>query len=1224
MSKSELIRGAGGGGKSGGGSGRVAKEAKDSLRSRQYARVLDLVSEGEIEGLVNGLQSVYLDDTPIKNPDGTFNFDGVSFAYRPGTQSQSHIPDIPLVESEQNVGVEVKNDTPIVRSITDSNIDSARVTLSVPRLSKQDTTNGDIKGTSVRIAIDLQTDGGGYVTQIIGSDAVNLSSSGDEATSGSNDLVSASLEITWSGLASNQFSNYNFFGGGPFKGVYQTFNYRVDYRAVGATTWIPLQSGAFSGTSYQLQTTNPSGFGTSYTTMAPTGNSTILFQPETVDAYEFRVVKLSGSGSATIDGSGDGPVEYDDISGKTSSKYQRSYRINLPGDGPWDIRVRRITADSTSQSLQNQTFWDSFTEIIDQKMSYPNSAIMSLSVDAERFSSIPVRGYEINGVKVQIPSNYDPISREYDGTWDGTFVTAWSDNPAWIFYDIITNSRYGAGEFIDASLVDKWALYSISQYCDELVPDGEGGEEPRFRCNVYLQKREDAYRVIESLASVFNAVSFWSSGSIFAVQDSPKDPVALFNPSNIIDGQFNYSGSSAKTRSTVAIVAWNDPQDRYRQSVEYVEDRDGILRYGVKEKAVTAIGCTSRGQAHRFGRALLFSERMETETVTFSCGLDGLSILPGEIIQTSDPSRAGKRHGGRIVSATTSEIEIDNPVTIESGVTYTLWCVMPDGSVESQVLSNSTGETSTLTASSAFSSAPQDWSVWVLGASDLNLESWRVLSITETEKATAEITALEYRSDKYDAIENNLNLQPRITSSLNASTQDAVTNLIIEEQLYLINAATVGTSLSVSWTGNATFYEVSWRPLDGNFVSFTTSETAADIQPVTAGEYQVRVTAVNAVGVRSPANTKTIEVFGLSVPPADVSNFTIEAISGNAHLSFDASEDLDVIVGGYLRMRHSKATSGANWKAAVDIGPKVPGSATNAVLPLLSGTYLAKWVDSSGNESESAVLISTTAPNAINFNLISTLTEDSDFLGTKEDVVITDFGGEDALTLEGTGTIDEFTDPIDTWAPIDTYGGIATLGYYYFDNDIDLGLSLTSRLSAEIVASSYRQLELFDDWPDIDTIEVIDGGIDGDASTSASTATLQLRTTDDDPTGSPTWSDWADFRVTDYTARAYEFRVKLETQNEFISVAVTELAVTVDMPDRVYSEEDLTATVSGYSVTYPTEFYVSPALGISAQGMATGDYYEITNKDKTGFDILFKNSGGTAIERTFDYIARAY
>jgi predicted phage tail protein len=607
-----------GGGKGGGGEGRTPVESPDSLRSIQYANIIDLVSEGEIDGLVDGSKSIYLDDTPLQNADGTFNFSGVTVQTRNGTQSQTYIPGFAAAEAENAVGIEVTQASPVVRSITNSNNTAARVTLSVPTLTQQSTETGDITGSSVEIAIDIQTDGGGWVAQplrkIYQATLLAITESGAVSTVASNLFT---VDVKWIGQSIQ---------------APQTLTFQLQYRIVGDIGWTVSQSHTFSGGS--STTTGFNIIGPALTVYANNVKTFNLTLPE--ETYEFRVVKTNGSvvgtgsfgqpitrvgteygGTVSITGgSVYAPAYTDVISGKTTSKYQRAYRIPLPVGDNWDIRVRRITADSVSSLLNNKTFWDSFTEIIDAKLTYANSAIIATQIDAKQFSRIPVRGFEIRGIKCQIPSNYDPLTRIYTGTWDGTFTTTWTNNPAWVWYDIVTNTRYGVGELISEEMVDKWTLYSIGQYCDEMVEDGFGGFEPRFTCNLYLQTREQAYQVVMNIASIFRAMTYWAASTIYVSQDAPQSATQIFSPANVIDGMFNYSGSSGKVRHTVALITWNDPQDNYLPRVEYVADDDAINRYGIIQTNLVAIGCTSRGQANRMGRWLLYSEQNETETIS--------------------------------------------------------------------------------------------------------------------------------------------------------------------------------------------------------------------------------------------------------------------------------------------------------------------------------------------------------------------------------------------------------------------------------------------------------------------------------------------------------------------------------------------------------------------------------------------------------------------------------
>lgn len=1069
-----VIRGAGGGGKDGGGGGsaRTPVESPDNLSSRQYARVIDAVSEGEIEGLVDGLKSVFLNDTPVQNSDGSYNFTGVVLMSQPGTQAQTYIPSFPAVEAETLVSAEITAAAPVVRSISNANANAVRVTVSVPRLTLQDSSTGDITGTSVDFAIDVQANGGGYVQML-------------------------------------------------------------------ANT----------------------------------------------------------------------------ISGKTTSRYQRSYRIELSGAGPWDIRLRRITADSATSNLSNQTWWDSYTEVIDAKLAYPNTALVALAVDAEQFRAIPRRGYEVKGLKVRIPSNYNPATRAYTGAWNGTFSIAWTDNPAWCFYDLLTNERYGLGAFIAAAQVDKWTLYTIAQYCDELVDNGFGAQEPRFTCNLYLQTREEAYKVINAFASIFRGLVYWAGGAITAVQDAPGSPVALFTTANVIDGQFNYSGSSVKARHTVALVAWNDPDDRYRQKIEYVEDVDGIALYGVIQTEVVAVGCSSRGQAHRMGRWMLYTERMETETVTFRTGLEGLSCAPGEIIQTSDPVRAGIRLGGRIVTATTTSLTLDATVAIEAGKTYTLWATLPDGSVESRAVTTGIGSTAVLAVSPAFTAAPQDYAMWVLAASDVSPETWRVISIAEVEGTQAEITALAYNGSKYAAVEQNLVLEPLQISTLR-TTPATPTDLVLSESLYLITPVVVGTRITASWKGAAQYYELQYRRAGTNWTMVSTSSSSIDIQPIVPGVYEFLLVAVSAIGLRSVATTASATVYGLTATPQNVAGFALSAIGGMAHLTWTPATDLDVIVGGHLRIRYTSDTVSPVWSSAVDIGPQIPGNASSTTLPLLAGTYLAKWVDSSGNTSAAIVGIVTDAANVLAMpNLVEQRIEHPSFGGAKTGVILDDGG----LVLDSALTIDEMTGNIDTWPRLSALGGITASGTYLFASGIDLGSVQTSRLTAALLSQGFDALDRIDERQNVDSWPSVDGTIVADVG-----CTIWVRTTPDNPAGTPTWSAWVPLVVGDYSARAFQFKAMLETRYQNHNLRVTQLQVTVDMPDRTESADDIASGAGTKSITYALPFMAAPSLGITAQDMATGDYYSIANKSVNGFDITFKNAAGSAVSRTFDWIAKGY
>jgi predicted phage tail protein len=536
--------------------------------------------------------------------------------------------------------------------------------------------------------------------------------------------------------------------------------------------------------------------------------------------------------------------------GKCMSRYQRTYRLPLTGTAPWEIRITRLTADAPDSALNNTTFWDSFTECVDVKLNYTNTAAVMLTTDAENFQAVPTRGYDIKGLRIRIPTNYDPLTRIYSGAWDGSFKIAWSDNPAWCFFDMLSNERYGLGGYLDIDQIDKWSLYQIGRYCDELVPDGFGGTESRFTCNLYMQTREDAYKVINAMASIFRGMAFWTNGQIMASQDAPRDPVALFSAANAIDGLFTYQGADRRARHTVALISWNDPDDMYRQKIEYVQDDDAVVRWGVIETEVLAVGCTSRGQAHRIGKWILFTEQNESEVVTFRAGMDAALVMPGDVISIQDSVRSGKRFGGRIMSGTTSSLTIDAPVSIEAGQTYEVSIVMPSGGIETRALVNAVGSTSVLNLSAPLSTLPGAAAIWVVSASNLVPEQWRILSVAEAEPTIVEIAAVYYHPGKYVSVEQDLDLELIPTSTL-PKRPGIVTNLVAHTELYKVNDGSYSTRVSVSWTASehSSSYIVAWKRDSENYKSQESLVPNFDIDNVSTGTYTIKITPKNSLGI---------------------------------------------------------------------------------------------------------------------------------------------------------------------------------------------------------------------------------------------------------------------------------------------------------------------------------------------------------------------------------------
>lgn len=840
----QTIRGSGGGGGGKGGSaGRQAKEDPDSLRSKQYATVVDVLSEGEIGGLVNGLRSVFLNDTPLQNSDGTFNFQEVDYFLSNGGPSLPTVGGKPGyfesggVRATTNVQVEATNAVSVTRTISNPEVDWVEVTIGVPRLTRQNKDNGDVSGGSVSLAIDVQAAGGGFAAQTISNRW-----SGDVSDQG------AGIYRTVSGAATGiaLFLQLHFtaaYGDRPYSFV-------VEYRAVGAGSWTELSNFSRSGS-----VTNP----------------TLRYEAAGMaqGQYEIRLRNLGVNVPLVDRALALGGTNYDVIQGKAGSRYQRTYRIPLVGNAPWDIRVRRISPDATDSSVSDETYWDSYTECVDVKLNYAYTAAMMLNIDAENFQSIPTRGYEIYGLLVRVPSNYDPVARSYTGSWDGTFKIEWTDNPAWCFYDLLSATRYGLGDYIEQDQIDKWSLYEIGRYCDELVPDGFGGTEPRFTCNLYMQTREDAFRVIQSMASIFRGMAFWAGGQIVASQDAPKDPAGLFNAANAIEGMFTYQGADHRARHTVALVSWNDPRDMYRQKIEYVQDDSAVLRWGVVETEILAVGCTSRGQAHRAGKWLLYTEQNESETVAFKAGMDSTRVAPGDVILIQDSVRSGKRLGGRCRAGTTANsLAIDAPITIEAGMSYQASVMLSVGQVETRDLTNSAGSTSVLALSTPLTGTPVEDAIWVVTASNQVPEKWRVLAVAESDDPTiVAISAIYHDPGKYAFVEQDVALEYIPTSTIPVRPGQ-VTAVVAETELFQLNDGATSSRIAINWKTPATAvsFIVAWRRDDENYKTGETVSASFDIDNVVAGTYTIKITPKNAIGVAGDTVTigHVVEASGVS------------------------------------------------------------------------------------------------------------------------------------------------------------------------------------------------------------------------------------------------------------------------------------------------------------------------------------------------------------------------
>ncbi|EIH2151923.1 DUF1983 domain-containing protein, partial [Escherichia coli] len=760
-----LIAGSGGK-KSSKSSSRTPVEADDTVNSRAMASILDLLGEGVIGGLVNGARSIFVDDLPIVNEDGSSNFSGISWDFRDGSQDQTPMSGFDFVETPKSINIQLKKSHYVTVSIDNDEADRVRVIMKFPSLRRIDQKTGDTNGTTVE---------------------------------------------------------------------------------------------------YKFQISN--------------GDSTFV---DVVAEGEKNVgIKLTA---------------------KKTGAYYRSYELKLPKPGrAYSVRVVRITDDNSGQYLYNDTWVDSIGEIVDTPMNYPNSVLVGLKVNSEQFGgSMPSRSYLVRGLKIRVPSNYNEASNTYDGVWDGSFKLLSSSNPAWILFDLLTNSRYGLGQYVSESMIDLGQLYQIGRYCDEEVDDGFGGKEKRFAINTQITSRQDAYRLIQDIAGAFRGMVFWAGGMVNIMQDSPSDPVMMFTNSNVKDGLFTYKGSARKDRPSVALVTYNNKEDGYKQNIEYVEDQDAMRRYGERKTEVVAFGCTSRGQAHRVGLWLLYTARMESDVITFTAGLDASFLMPGETVLIQNKYRAGKRNSGRIVEFTKNSITLDAPVSLAKSGSFIRILNQEGKIVERDVLE--TGENITkVTFSKALSSAetPVLNGVWTITEPDLEPMRVRIVNIAQGETSGSfDITAVENNPSKYEAIDNGATLIPQNTTVLDP-TYSKPSNLQITEGTYLSSPGNLSVKLTATWEGKSPEYWISWRRSDENNVSNwqsarVTEEQYEIVNVAENGRYDFQLYAVSFNGKKTEIISTVYQVLGTMTPPDAPTSLTAVGDYRNVILNWVNPDSVDL------------------------------------------------------------------------------------------------------------------------------------------------------------------------------------------------------------------------------------------------------------------------------------------------------------------------------------------
>ena len=1202
--------------------------APDTLHSRSFATIQDLLSEGEIEGFATAskegrtkgtaayLQAakkdVFIDDTPVlkanadsTNPQATdFNFAEVGFDTRFGTNNQTRLPGIPAeTRSPLGVNVEVTTSAPVTRQVTNTDVDAVIVTLTWNAIQVFEA-DGDIRGDTVDYKIQVQYNSGGY------SDVITPDNGGR-------------------------------------------------------------------------------------------------------------------------------------VSGRTADAYARDHRISISGAFPVDIRVVRVTADSTSNERVNAFNFTSMQEVIDTASTYPDSAYCALRLDSKQFNSIPTRKYRLRGIKVRIPGagasgTGTPTVDNETGRiiypsgyiFNGVMGAAvYTNCPSMCLLDLLTNTRYGLGEHITESNLDLFRFVAASKYANTLVSDLAGGLEARFSCNVNIQSPKEAFAAINELAGVMRCMPIWSAGSITITQDKDTFASYLFNLSNVGVEGFNYQGTSLKQRHAVISVSYLNMDSR-EIDFEIVGD-DGTTednlrqqKYGSAIKQVKAFACTSRAQAQRLGRAILFAEQNESETVTFSTSIDsGVVVRPGAVIEINDPVRAGARRGGRVLSATTTTITIDaSSDTLMPSLSDTpeISVVLEDGTVEVGTISAITGAVITVNSvkkmdseglqqitQSAFSSAPIANSPYLISSLSLQTQLYRVISVVEEDDVGYVITALSYVANKYAFIESGATLATRTVSLLTA-LKDPPTNLVAVEKIVVLNNV-ARTKLIITWepVEGVSQYLLNYKLESGNFVSVVVFSNDFELLDTPPGTYTIQVYSYNLIS-RLSLRPKEIEFIarGKTDRPQAVSGLTIEPINEQfVRLRFNQSTETDVLHGGRVYIRHTNRTGAtAKFEASQDIIEAIAGNSTDAIVPALPGTYLVKFQDDGGRFSVDTTSVSLSLVDITDSTLVKTDREDTKsptpFPGTKTNTVLLsgalkltdpttqplgEYDFQNILDLESvftltlkrhfqsiafflggdivtavyaqTGTTVTITSnshgrAVGNTIIFDATSGAGVDGTYIITSISTNTFTFTSGTSQTVSTSdcTFQFINTFeslipDTGPEFGGPS--NGGLDGyaqdgnfdGAEAQNTNAQLLVATTSAAPSNGSSYQA-SDFNGIDFNVfangafkgRGFKFKIKLNADVSSQNISIEEAGYTATMPVRTEQSAVIASGSGAKTVPFASPFFVGttgitgipkPSVTISPQNMASGDFYELLDSNITGtqFIVHFKDSNGGSVNRNFTYNA---
>ena len=1281
--------------------------APDSLNSKQFATLQDLLSEGEIEGSATAskagltknttaynnafLKDIFLDNVPILDSQASntapqpadFNFQNIRLTPRFGTSSQGHVPGIELGNNENVIPITTNNkptnpagttasgeaNAVNLPQITNSNVDAAKITISVPILHKIKK-NGDLVGTDIQLKIQIQYQGGGY------DDAIT-----DTITGRTGDLYQRQYRITFD---QTKIDTTN-----PF-----SVDIRVVRLTIDSDDADKLKNEFLVATLGEVVDDKQRYLNSAYTHLT--------FDSEQFSRIPKRVFRIRGV-KVRIPGAGANVV---------SATYTQSTTVVTINNNNHGLSVGdKIFFDATSGNGVDGTYT---IQTVPDVNSFTITSGTSQTVGSSNCTFTAIPRVDLQTGRIIYPEGY---------IFNGTLQAAtWCSCPAMILLDLLTSERYGFGTHVSDSNVDIYSLVTASKYANALVPDGFNGQEARFSCNVNIQGAKEAYKLINELAGVMRSFPIWQTGAITFTQDSPADPSYIFSLANVGEGGFSYSGSSLKRRHSLISVSYLNLESR-EIDYEVVQDDAAITKFGIVKKSVNAFACTSRGQAQRLGKAILFSEQQESEVVTFTTSIDaGAIVRPGSVISINDPVRSDNlRQAGRVkaVSADKKQITVDNTLDLSAftGGEQEFRVLLPDGTLEKQDITGVDSTTGVITLASALSQTPNANTMWLIQSLTRTIQTFRVITVEEQDSVNYTITALTYIPAKYDNIDSDVPLPARSVSLL-SQLKDPPSSLQVSERVVTINALAV-SKLFISWSAvrGVSQYLVQYRYEKSNWVSQIVLRTDFEIFNTEQGTYEIKVFSYNALLVLSSTSTNTTFIAtGKNEPPDAVETLSMEPLTNKLiRLRWTQSTNPDVIHGGRVYVRHSNKTDGSGtFQDSVDLIPALAGNTTEAICPSIEGEYIVKFRDDQGNfskEPDASIILD--LPDLIDSQQILSIREDPNFTGTTS-----------SSNVVAQNTILKLTDP-----------AVSLTGTYNFANTIDLGgvfslnlerliQSIGFALGGETVTATYVRttatisgqsqtvIEVTSnshgrsvgDYVDftaltggatsgvfeikavstntfqflasgsaisssnctfafVNTIDAlipsgslwddyaVNGNFDG-PKVNDTTASISVRTTPNDPSSSPTYTQFNNFVNGTYKARAFQFKLDLETENPIHNIAIQQLGLFASFEARtersykvgnstsiqVQNNLDSNGNAASKTVEFAHPFFVGtaslgglrafmPSIGITIENAQSGDFFTVTQPTNSDagkkFTVDIKN-GSNFVNRNFTFQAVGY